>query len=51
MAAPSMATNEQTAGDAALRRGAWDEARGRFEAALAAGAGAAAWEGLGWAAY
>jgi DNA-binding NarL/FixJ family response regulator len=46
-----MATNEQTAGDAALRRGAWDEARGRFEAALAAGAGAAAWEGLGWAAY
>jgi DNA-binding CsgD family transcriptional regulator len=52
MTTPAMATNRQTAltaGDEALRRGAWDEARGHFEAALAEGA--AAWEGLGWAAY
>jgi DNA-binding NarL/FixJ family response regulator len=49
-----MATNEQTAltaGNDALRRGVWAEARDHFEAALTAGDSAAAWEGLGWAAY
>jgi DNA-binding CsgD family transcriptional regulator len=53
----AMATESQTADDAlrageeALRSGAWAEARGHFEAALAAGESAEGWEGLGWAAY
>lgn len=34
--------------EAALARGAWGEARERFEAAIEAGASANAWEGLGW---
>jgi DNA-binding CsgD family transcriptional regulator/tetratricopeptide (TPR) repeat protein len=50
-----MATDQQTAaltaGDDALRRGVWEEARGHFDAAIAAEESAAAWEGLGWAAY
>ena len=36
------------AGDEALARGAWAEARDHFEAALSEGESAAAWEGLGW---
>ena len=39
------------AGRDALRRGAWEEARQRFEAALAAGDRPDAWEGLGWAGW
>jgi DNA-binding NarL/FixJ family response regulator len=41
------ATSLQSAEDA-LRRGAWEEARERFEAALATEETAEAWEGLGW---
>jgi DNA-binding NarL/FixJ family response regulator len=44
--------NPREAGQAALARGAWDEARAQFEAAVAAeGGSGAAWEGLGWAAW
>jgi ATP/maltotriose-dependent transcriptional regulator MalT len=43
-----MSTQSLTAGHEALRRGAWDEARVSFEAALAAGDSGEAWEGLGW---
>ena len=39
------------AGADALRQGAWGQARAHFEAALAAGESAEAWEGLGWAGY
>lgn len=39
------------AGQQALARGAWNEARERFEAALAAGDSPEAWEGLGWAGW
>lgn len=39
------------AGQAALARAAWEEARAHFEAAVAAEDSAAAWEGLGWAAW
>jgi ATP/maltotriose-dependent transcriptional regulator MalT len=52
-----MASTQQTveaalaAGTEALRLGAWQDARERFEAALAAEESAVAWEGLGWAAY
>ena len=52
-----MATDSQTAenalraGEEALRRGTWEEARGHFEVALAADESAEAWEGLGWAGY
>jgi DNA-binding CsgD family transcriptional regulator len=38
-------------GHAALARGRWSQARERFQAALARGDSAAAWEGLGWAAW
>ena len=44
--------NPREAGQAALSRAAWDEARGHFEAAVAAEEDSgAAWEGLGWAAW
>jgi DNA-binding CsgD family transcriptional regulator/tetratricopeptide (TPR) repeat protein len=52
-----MATQSQTAraavaaGSEALRRGAWDEARELFEAALRAEESGEAWEGLGWAGW
>ena len=48
--ATTMATNPHTvaAGRDALRRGAWEEARGRFEAALAQEETPEACEGLGW---
>jgi ATP/maltotriose-dependent transcriptional regulator MalT len=52
-----MATDSQTAHEAlsdgaeALRRGAWNEARLHFEAALALEETAQGWEGLGWAAW
>jgi DNA-binding NarL/FixJ family response regulator len=52
-----MATEPRTrdqalrAGEEALRRGAWSEARAHYEAALASGESAEAWEGLGWAGY
>ena len=39
------------AGEEALRRGAWPEARAHYEAALSAGESAEAWEGLGWTGY
>jgi len=39
------------AGEAALARSAWAQAREHFEAAVAAEDSAAAWEGLGWAAW
>jgi DNA-binding CsgD family transcriptional regulator len=39
------------AGDEALRRGDWTEARRHFEAELRAQETAPAWEGLGWAAW
>jgi DNA-binding CsgD family transcriptional regulator len=57
MASEAMATEPQTArhalatGNQALRRGAWEEARERFEAALAAEETAEALEGLGWAGW
>ena len=35
----------------ALRTGAWDEARVRFQAAVDASPGGEAYEGLGWAGY
>ena len=38
-------------GSAALDRGDWEAARDAFSAALEAGESAAAWEGLGWAAW
>src|SRR5688500_9316644 len=56
-AATAMATQPQTAraavaaGSEALRRGAWDEARELFEAALRAEESGRAWEGLGWAGW
>src|SRR5689334_12926108 len=41
-----------SAGEQALRRGAWSEARDHFQRAVAADPDAAtAWEGLGWAAW
>jgi LuxR family maltose regulon positive regulatory protein len=52
-----MATEPRTARDAlaagsdALRRGAWEEARARFEAALENEETGEAWEGLGWAGW
>jgi DNA-binding CsgD family transcriptional regulator len=39
------------AGRDALARGAWAEARGRFETALLSEDSGEAWEGLGWAGY
>lgn len=39
------------AGHAALQAGAWERARDAFQEALVAGAGAEAWDGLGWAAW
>jgi len=39
------------AGKEALAQGAWNDARERFEAALASGETAEAWEGLGWAGW
>src|ERR671922_144006 len=57
MGGEAMTTESQTARDSlaagtdALRRGAWNEARERFEAALAADESAAALEGLGWAGW
>ena len=39
------------AGHAALDAGDWERARDAFQAALLAGAGADAWDGLGWAAW
>ncbi len=44
-------TDPLAAGHAALQRAAWDEARAIFEAAVADGGSAAAWEGLGQAAW
>ncbi len=46
-----MATDTLAAAHEALRTGAWDEARERFEAAVAAGPSGEAWEGLGWAGW
>jgi ATP/maltotriose-dependent transcriptional regulator MalT len=52
-----MASNARTAQEAmaggreSLARGAWEHARGHFEAALAAEESPAAWEGLGWAGW
>lgn len=44
--------NPREAGQAALSRAAWEEARAHFEAAVAAEEDSgAAWEGLGWAAW
>jgi DNA-binding NarL/FixJ family response regulator len=51
MAAEPQTAEALAAGDEALRRGAWEAARGHFEAALAAAESAEAWEGLGWAGY
>jgi DNA-binding CsgD family transcriptional regulator/tetratricopeptide (TPR) repeat protein len=51
MSPTTMATQSLTAGHEALRRGAWEEARASFEAALAVEDGAEAWEGLGWAGW
>jgi DNA-binding CsgD family transcriptional regulator len=42
---------ERDAGRAALERGAWEEARRHFEAALAEADAPEAWEGLGWAGW
>jgi DNA-binding CsgD family transcriptional regulator/tetratricopeptide (TPR) repeat protein len=50
-AEPQTAVDALAAGEEALRRGAWEAARGHFETALAAGEFAEAWEGLGWAGY
>lgn len=50
-AEPQTAVDALAAGEEALRRGAWEAARGHFETALAAGESAEAWEGLGWAGY
>ncbi len=38
-------------GRAALERAEWDEARAQYERAVSAGGGAAAWEGMSWAAW
>jgi DNA-binding NarL/FixJ family response regulator len=57
MGSEAMTTESQTARDSlaagadALRRGAWNEARERFEAAVAADESAEALEGLGWAGW
>jgi DNA-binding NarL/FixJ family response regulator len=51
MAAEPQTAEALAAGDEALRRGAWESARGHFEAALAADESAEGWEGLGWAGY
>jgi DNA-binding CsgD family transcriptional regulator len=51
MAAQPQTAQVLVAGHEALRRGAWGEAREHFEAALAAGESAEAWEGLGWVGY
>jgi uncharacterized protein HemY len=49
---PVADANRRDAGQAALSRAAWEEAREHFEAAVAAEEdSAAAWEGLGWAAW
>ncbi len=40
-----------TEGKAALDDGDWERARDAFQAALLSGAGAEAWDGLGWAAW
>ncbi|HET9740582.1 MAG TPA: helix-turn-helix transcriptional regulator [Solirubrobacteraceae bacterium] len=45
------ATQSLSAGHEALRRGAWDEARGHFEAAVEIAPSGGAWEGLGWAGW
>jgi LuxR family maltose regulon positive regulatory protein len=50
-AEPHVATKALAAGNEALRRGDWEDARGQFEAALAAGESGGAWEGLGWAGW
>ncbi len=46
-----MTTDTLAAAHAALRTGAWDEARMRFEAAVEAAPTGEAWEGVGWAAW
>jgi ATP/maltotriose-dependent transcriptional regulator MalT len=46
-----MTTDTLASAHEALRTGAWDEARTRFEAAIAAAPTGEAWEGLGWAGY
>jgi DNA-binding NarL/FixJ family response regulator len=49
---PVADVNPREAGQAALARAAWDEARAHFEAAVAAEEDSgAAWEGLGWAGW
>ena len=45
------AADPRESGEAALARAAWDEARAHFETAVAEEESAAAWEGLGWAAW
>jgi hypothetical protein len=44
-------STDRLAAGAALARGAWAEARQRFEAALRREDSGAAWEGLGWSGY
>src|ERR687887_1713513 len=51
MSVPGTGTDAVAAGQDALRRGDWAEARARFEEALTAGDDAAAWEGLSRAAW
>lgn len=49
---PVAEANPREAGEAALARAAWDEARVHLEQAVAAEEdSAAAWEALGWAAW
>jgi ATP/maltotriose-dependent transcriptional regulator MalT len=50
-AEPHLAPEALAAGNEALSRGDWEDARGQFEAALAAGESGDAWEGLGWAGW
>ncbi|MHB8695594.1 MAG: LuxR C-terminal-related transcriptional regulator, partial [Solirubrobacteraceae bacterium] len=45
---PNAGRDAVAAAHAALTRGAWGEARERFETAIERGASATAWEGLGW---
>ena len=46
-----MATGALTSANEALRTGAWEEARARFQAAVEAAPSGEAYEGLGWAGY
>jgi ATP/maltotriose-dependent transcriptional regulator MalT len=46
-----MTTESLADGHEALRTGAWEQARERFEAAVAAAPTGEAWEGLGWAGW